>query len=301
MIETSPNPLPSYVLVTPVRDEEKFIGGTIASVMAQTHRPREWIIVSDGSTDRTNEIVSTAAHEHPWIRLLALPPRTGRDFAAVVKNTEHGVRTLECRDYAFLGLLDSDVTFAADYFEQLIQRFAENPRLGLGGGVVIDIGTPRDRLPYNRYDVPGAVQFFRRECFESLGGLVAIPEGGWDALTCAVARMRGYETQLFTDLVVDHHKPRNSAHGGQLSRKWQLGVRDYCLGYHPLFEFVKCCGKLHHHPFLLGATAWWFGYCMAVVRRHPRFIPDELVRFVRSEQFSRLRRIFSIRSSAADR
>ena len=301
MIETSPNSLPAYVLITPVRDEEKFIGGTIASVVSQTHRPREWIIVSDGSTDRTNEIVSAAAHEHSWIRLLALPPRVGRDFAAVVKNTERGVRLLECRDYAFLGLLDSDVTFPADYFEQLIRRFEASPRLGLAGGVVIDVGTPRDRLPYNRQDVPGAVQFFRRACFESLGGLIAIPEGGWDALTCAVARMRGYETRLFTDLVVDHHKPRNIAHGGQLSRKWQLGVRDYCLGYHPLFEFVKCCGKLHHHPFLFGATAWWLGYCMAVVRRHPRFLPDDLVRFVRHEQFARLRRLLSVRAPAADR
>ena len=98
-------------------------------------------------------------------------------------------------------------------------------------------------------DVPGAVQFFRRECFESLGGLIAIPEGGWDALTCAVARLRGYETRLFTDLIVDHHKPRNIAHGGHLRRLWQMGVRDYGLGYHTLFEFVKCCGKLHHRPF----------------------------------------------------
>jgi biofilm PGA synthesis N-glycosyltransferase PgaC len=296
-----PSPLPDYVLVTPVRDEEKLIGATIASVVAQTHRPREWIIVSDGSTDGTNGIVEAAARAHPWIRLLALPPRAGRDFAAVVKNTERGVRTLEFRDYGFLGLLDSDVTFQSDYFEQLIRRFETNPRLGLAGGVVIDIGTPRDRLPYNRQDVPGAVQFFRRACFESLGGLIAIPEGGWDALTCAVARMRGYETRLFTDLVVDHHKPRNIAHGGQLRRKWQLGVRDYCLGYHPLFEFVKCCGKLHHHPFLLGAAAWWLGYCAAVVRRHPRLIPDDLVRFVRSEQSLRLRRVFSASPPAADR
>lgn len=290
--------LPTYVLVTPVRDEEKLIGGTIASVVAQTHRPREWIIVSDGSTDRTEEIVRAASLDHPWIRLLALPPRVGRDFAAVVKNTERGVRTLECQDYAFLGLLDSDVTFQTDYFARLLERFAAEPKLGLAGGVVIDVGTPRDRLPRNRQDVPGAVQFFRRECFESLGGLIAIPEGGWDALTCAVARLRGYETRLCTDLVVDHHKPRNIAHGGQLSRRWQLGIRDYGLGYHPLFELVKCCGKLHHHPFLFGAAAWWLGYCSAVLRRRSRVIPDELVRSVRREQVARLRRLLTQPSAA---
>ena len=287
-----------YVLVTPVRDEEKTIGLTIASVLAQTQLPREWVIVSDGSTDRTNQIVSEAASEHPWIRLLALPPRAGRDFAAVVKNTERGVRTLECRDYAFLGLLDADVSFQADYFEQILTRFAAAEKLGLAGGVVIDVGTPRDRLPRNRRDVPGAVQFFRRQCFESLGGLIAIPEGGWDALTCAVARLRGYETRLVTDLIVDHHKPRNVAHGGQLRRRWQLGIRDYGLGYHPLFEFVKCCGKLHQHPFYFGAAAWWLGYCSATLQRRRRIIPAELAAFVRREQAARLRRLLAHPSSA---
>jgi poly-beta-1,6-N-acetyl-D-glucosamine synthase len=278
-----------YVLVTPVRDEQKTIGLTIASVVAQTHRPREWIIVSDGSTDRTNEIVTNASREHPWIRLSALPLRAGRDFAAVVKNTERGVRSLNCRDYAFLGLLDADVSFQADYFEQLLKRFAASAGLGLAGGVVIDIGTPRDRLPRNRLDVPGAVQFFRRECFEELGGLIAIPEGGWDALTCAIARLRGYETRLCIDLVVDHHKPRNIAQGGHLRRHWQLGTRDYVLGYQALFEFVKCCGKLLHHPFVFGAAAWWLGYCSASVKRRRRIIPAEVVAFVRREQASRLR------------
>lgn len=287
-----------YVLVTPVRDEEKTIGLTIASVLAQKQRPREWVIVSDGSTDGTNEIVSGASREHPWVRLLALPPRSGRDFAAVVRNTELGVRALECGDYAFLGLLDADVSFQADYFEQLVRRFNADQQLGLAGGVVIDVGTPRDRLPRNRHDVPGAVQFFRRECFDSLGGLIAIPEGGWDALTCAVARMRGYKTRLFTDLIVDHHKPRNIAYGGQLRRRWQLGIRDYGLGYHPLFELAKCCGKLHHHPVFFGAASWWLGYCSAMLQGRRRLIPAELVAFMRREQTTRMRRLLAHPSSA---
>lgn len=287
-----------FVLVTPVRDEEKTIGLTIASVLAQSLRPREWVIVSDGSTDRTNEIVADASREHPWIRLVALPPRVGRDFAAVVKATEHGARSLACRDYAFLGLLDADVTFQSDYFERLIERFAAAPLLGLAGGVVIDVGTPRDRFPRNQQEVPGAVQLFRRECFESLGGLIAIPEGGWDALTCAVARMHGYETRLFTDLIVDHHKPRNISHGGLLRRRWQMGVRDYGLGYQFLFESMKCCGKIHHHPFFFGAVAWWLGYCSAMLSRRRRMVPGELVTFLRREQSLRLRRILTRPSSA---
>src|ERR1700722_657176 len=173
-----------YVLVTPAKNEEALIGITIESMVNQTVRPVEWVIVSDGSTDRTDEIVLAATVSHPWIRLRRLPPRHGRNFAAVVHAAEAGIRSVTANAYSYIGLLDSDIRFQPDYFERVLEYFESSPRLGLAGGVVIDVGRPRDRLPRNREDVPGAVQFFRRECFERLGGLVAIPEGGWDALTC---------------------------------------------------------------------------------------------------------------------
>lgn len=284
------NPEFSYVLVTPVRDEEATIGRTIASVLKQTVLPREWVIVSDGSTDGTDEIVRKAAAENPWIRLLPLTPRPGRSFAAVVLNTEKGIRHLDYRDHGFLGLLDSDVEFQTDYFEQLMKRFAAEPALGLAGGVVIDVGLPKDQFPRNRRDVPGAVQFFRRECFEAIGGLIPIPEGGWDGMTCAMARMKGYQTRLFTDLVVDHLKPRNISEGGFIRRKWQMGVRDYAAGYHPVFETVKCVSRLKNPPFVIGAIAWWIGYFMAWFQRRERVVPQEVIDYIQNEQMARLRR-----------
>ncbi|MDP3850167.1 MAG: glycosyltransferase family A protein [Luteolibacter sp.] len=282
----------TYVLVTPVRDEEATIGKTIDSVLRQTLLPVEWVIVSDGSTDATDEIVRRAAGAHPWIRLLPLSPRPGRSFAAVVFNTEAGIRHLDFQSYAFLGLLDSDVTFQADYFERLMRHFEAEPALGLAGGVVIDVGLARDRFPRNRMDVPGAAQFFRRECFDSIGGLLPIPEGGWDGMTCAMARMNGYQTRLITDLVVDHLKPRNIAEGGVVRRKWQMGVRDYAAGYHPVFELVKCISRLKERPLLIGAVAWWIGYCMATLQRRKRVVPQTVVEFIRREQLARLSRIF---------
>lgn len=280
----------SYVLVTPVRDEEATIGRTIASVLKQTVLPREWVIVSDGSTDGTDGIVRKAAEENPWIRLLPLTPRPGRSFAAVVHNTEKGIRHLNFRDYGYLGLLDSDVEFQTDYFEQLMSRFSTEPALGLAGGVVIDVGLPKDQFPRNRRDVPGAVQFFRRECFDAIGGLIPIPEGGWDGMTCAMARMKGYQTRLFTDLVVDHLKPRNISEGGFIRRKWQMGVRDYAAGYHPLFETVKCISRLKNPPFVIGAIAWWIGYFMAWFQRRERVVPKEVIDYIQNEQMARLRR-----------
>lgn len=288
-----------YVLVTPAKNEEALIGTTIKSVVEQTIRPAEWVIVSDGSTDGTNAIVSAAAALHPWIRLVALPVRADRNFAAVVRATEAGVRAFNVLDYCYLGLLDSDLCFAPDYFEKVIEQFELFPQLGLAGGVVVDPGQNRANLPRNREDIPGATQFFRRRCYEALGGLLAIPEGGWDALTCARARMLGFETRLLTSLIVDHLKPRNVSEGGAIRRLSQMGVRDYALGYHPLFEAFKCLSRVPRSPVVLGGLAWWAGYCSAAFGRRARVVPADLIAFVRAEQVIRLRELFRLRSNRA--
>ena len=288
---------PSYVLITPVRDEEATIGRTIATVLRQSRLPREWVIVSDGSTDATDDIIRRASAANPWIRLLRLEHRPGRSFAAVVQNTMYGITNLVFKNYDYLGLLDADLEFQSDYFERIIQRFDEYPSLGLAGGMVIDLGLPKNRFPRNRQDVPGAVQFFRRECFEKIGGLIPIPEGGWDMMTCTIARMNGYQTRLFTDLVVDHLKPRNISQGGVIRRKWQMGLRDYAAGYHPLFEAVKCLSRLKDRPFVIGAVAWWIGFFMAAIQRRPRIIGPDVIDHVRQEQLDRLLRSTRLKNS----
>src|ERR1039458_829109 len=114
-------PRDSYVLITPAKNAEASIGLTIASVVNQTVRPAEWVIVSDGSTDRTDAIVQGAAGLHPWIRLLSLPPRPQRSFAGLVRATDTGVRALAVNGHQYIGLVDSDVRFDPDYFEKVIE------------------------------------------------------------------------------------------------------------------------------------------------------------------------------------
>lgn len=287
-----------YVLVTPARNEVGTIGRTIEAVTRQTVQPREWVIISDGSTDGTDQVVREFSKRNGWIRLLSLPIRETASFSAVVRNTELGIEALRCRDYEYLGLLDADLDFQPDYFEVLLARFGANSRLGIAGGVVIDIGRPRNRFPRNRIEVPGAVQFFRRSCFDQLGGLIPIPEGGWDCVTCATARMRGFETQLCTDLVVDHLKPRNVSQGGPLRRLWQLGMRDYALGYDPLFELLKCFARISEPPFPGAAFTRWLGYCAAIAGRRGRVVPRDIVAFVQREQRQRIRRLGRVHVSA---
>lgn len=279
----------SYVLVTPVCNEEATIEITLQSVLAQTLLPREWIIVSNGSTDRTEEIVDRYAREHSFIKLLKQPVTGPRNFAAVVRADEAGYRALTTKDYGFIGLLDADVRFKPDYFATLISRFNDDPQLGLAGGRVLDVID--GKTPWQRQylkDISGAAQFFRRECFESLGGLAPIPEGGWDAITCCVARANGYHTQTFPDLIMEHLKPRNVGEGNKLRRKWQMGLRDYAIGNDPLFEILKCVFRLREQPFLIGAVARICGYAGCVLGRRPRVLSPKVVRMVRAEQRARL-------------
>jgi GT2 family glycosyltransferase len=279
----------TYVLVTPVRNEERTIEITIQSVLAQTILPREWVIVSDESTDQTDTIISRYAREFSWLRLVQLRDRPARNFASVVFATESGIKSLQTADYAFLGLLDADVRLPKDYYAQILARFAAEPRLGLAGGLVLDwVDGRRIRNRQNLRDIAGAVQCFRRDCFEALGGLIPLPEGGWDAITCVRARMSGFRTGSFPDLIVDHLKPRNAAEGNLVRRNWQMGVRDYALASHPLFEVVKCCARCLDFPPLIGSISRLLGFGWAAVTGRKCKLTPDVVHYIRREQLTRL-------------
>jgi len=291
----------TYILITPVRDEEATIGVTLESVVRQTVRPSEWVVVSDGSTDRTDEIVRGYATKYPFIRLLRLGERSGRSFSSVVHATQSGLASLDSRHHDYVGLLDADVRFGETYYQELIERFRRDARLGLAGGLVVDcIDGRRVRVGQTLSEVAGAVQFFRRRCFDEIGGLTAIPEGGWDAITCVQVRMLGYRTRTFADLEVDHLKPRNISEGGVPRRFFYLGVRDYALGNHEVFEALKCAYRCFEPPFLIGGGARFAGYAWSWVTRRRRVLPKPLMEYIRHEQLSRLWPFVARADSLAD-
>jgi poly-beta-1,6-N-acetyl-D-glucosamine synthase len=279
----------SYVLITPVRNEESTIGITIESVINQTVLPREWVIVSDQSTDRTDEIIKNYASKFSFIHFLRLECRPNRNFASAVFAIQAGIEALNSMDYEFLGLLDGDIRFAKNYYEEIMRRCHNDSHLGIAGGLVVDIQEgQRRRSIQSLTEIAGAVQFFRRECFESLGGLVALPEGGWDAITCVQARINGFRTRTFPDVEVDHLKPRNIAEGNLPKRFKQLGIRDYALGNHPIFETIKCGYRCLENPVFIGGFMRMIGYLSCYFSQRPRLLSSDIIRFIRREQLRRL-------------
>jgi glycosyltransferase involved in cell wall biosynthesis len=277
--------------VTPAHNEEATVEMTIRSVLSQSLLPTEWVIVSDRSSDRTDEIVGKFAAKHHFLKLKRNEGEPTHSFDAVVKATEIGLKSLTTLDYAYVGLLDADVRFPPDYYEKLIMEFERDSQLGLAGGLVLDLGHTRERPFQNLNEVAGATQLFRRECFDGLGNLIAIHEGGWDAITCAQARMNGYRTTTFPYLIMDHLKPRNAAIGNRVRGNFQLGVRDYILGAHPLFEIAKCGNRLGESPLLVSSFCRFAGYFSALCLRRQRY-RGEVFEFMRREQLNRLAALF---------
>jgi glycosyltransferase involved in cell wall biosynthesis len=279
-----------YVLVTPARNEEEYLERTIESVVSQTMKPLRWVIVSDGSTDRTDEIVKRAAADHSWIELVRLPERRNRDFAGKVGAFNEGRSRLAHLQYDVIGSLDADVAFAPGYFEYLIARFEEDPKLGLAGTPFDEGGKVYDYRFSSLDHVSGACQLFRRACFEQIGGYRPLEGGGIDVVAVLSARMAGWRTQTFTEMRSIHLRPMGSAnHPLKVVAFFRLGERAYRLGFHPLWQVCRSIYQLSRRPYVSGGIALSAGYFTAMIRRMKRPVSEDLIEFQRKDQMRRLR------------
>jgi glycosyltransferase involved in cell wall biosynthesis len=285
--------LPSYVLITPARNEARSIESTIQSVVSQTVRPLRWAIVSDGSTDGTDEIVQRYAAEQPWITLLRMPEREERHFAGKVQAFNAGHERVRDLAYDAIACLDADITFDEDYFSFLLKKLAEDENLGL-------VGTPFKEGTDSTYDyrftniehVSGACQVFRRQCFEEIGGYVPVKGGCIDHIAVLTARMKGWRTRTFPDKVCLHHRAMGTAQQSVLMARFRNGGKDYAIGNHPVWELFRAIYQMTKKPLILGGIMVFMGYGWASIRRVKRPVSPELVAFQRGEQMQRLKKLF---------
>jgi biofilm PGA synthesis N-glycosyltransferase PgaC len=276
-----------YVIVTPARDEEEHISATIEAVASQTIRPIEWVIVNDGSTDKTARILEQYAGQFSWITVVH---RSNRGFrkagGGVVETFYEGLEALRVEGWDFVVKLDADLNFSPDYFEKCFERFNSEPLLGIGGGTIYHrLGGKMKLEATPRFHVRGATKIYRRACWQAIGGLLAAP--GWDTIDEVKANMLGWKTYSFGELHLHHYRFTGSA-DGLVRDSVKHGVVCYISGYHPAFVAASCLYRLFRKPYVIGSFAILWGFFKSHFNDRARVSDPALIRYIREQQLRRL-------------
>ena len=278
---------PRYVVISPVRDEADNLESTIESLLRQTITPVQWIVVNDGSTDLTGQILDHYANQISWIRIVH---RDNRGFrqpgGGVIAAFEDGYRALGVGDWDYLVKLDGDLSFDPDYFERCFREFDDNQKLGVGGGTIQSLHEGRkviEKVP--DFHVRGATKIYRRACWDQLGGLLKAP--GWDTLDEVKANMLGWETKSFADILITQQRVTGGAQG-PWKDSFKNGRANYICGYHPLFMALKCAKRIFDRPYFVSFLGLMSGYVSGYLSRAARVNDPELIHYLRSQQLKRL-------------
>jgi glycosyltransferase involved in cell wall biosynthesis len=274
----------NYIIISPVRNEEVYVESTINSVLRQTILPLEWIIVNDGSTDGTRQIVEKYTFVYPWIKLVNLEDR-GYYYpgTGVVNTIKKGFEQIENKSWEFLVKLDCDITIESIYFESIFNKFLENPKLGIASGAIFLTDGESETKEKSQYDHPwGASKVYRRQCFNEINGWKPIP--GWDLADLLAAQMKGWETRCFDEFKILHHRESGSRRSGFTQGKFLLGRFLYRYGYNFFYTFFKGIYRIPERPFLIGGISLIVGYLYAFISKEERLFDKDMRKFLRKKQ-----------------
>ena len=276
-----------HVVITPVRDEEEYLPRTVESMIKQTMLPVQWVLVNDGSKDRTGILIDAAAKQHGWITAVHRPDRGYRKWGAgIIEAFYAGHDALHCHDWQFMTKLDGDLSFEPTYFERLFACFDSEAKLGIGGGVLYHEESGRWlEESHPKFHVRGGVKTFRRACWEDIGGLWVGP--GSDTADEVKANMLGWCTRSFADIRLVHHR-FTGATWGRWGGLVKDGKIDYVLGYHPLFVAAKTLRRLAKKPYVAGALVQLYGFVAAWREGMPQVDDARMIRYLRRQQMLRL-------------
>lgn len=276
-----------FLLITPARDEAAHLERTVRAVAAQSRTPDLWLIVDDGSTDATPQLLEGLAQEIPLLEIRQMPkrrPRSGEDGLAIAAEAvafNAALASIDLTDFTHVGKLDADVELPPDYFERLLDRFAAEPELGIAGGVLLERnGSAWEPTKIPGYHVRGALKLYSRECFEAIGGIEE--RLGWDTIDETYARMRGYSTRSVAEIAARHHRPV-ATRGGALRGRARHGQCAYILRYSAWWVLLRSFKVALQRPYGLSGIAFLYGYFQALLKAHPKVEDDGFKRFVRGE------------------
>lgn len=279
----------NYIVITPIRDEAKYIGRTIESMICQTCLPKKWVIVNDGSTDDTPRIIDAVSKQYPWIFTIHRPNRGFRKSGGgVVDAFYDGYRTIKELSWEYLVKLDGDLSFDSDYFQQCFEHFILDPFLGIGGGTVFSRKNGQlkiDSIGDPPFHVRGATKIYRNECWKKINPLVKSP--GWDTIDEVKANMYGWKTRTFQKPIIIQHKATGSADGNW--KNWfKNGLGSYITGYHPVFFIAKCFKRMVSKPLFIASLGLFTGYFYGYINNTPQIKDKKAIYYLRNQQMRRL-------------
>jgi glycosyltransferase involved in cell wall biosynthesis len=266
---------------------------TLDSVAAQSIPPALWIVVDDGSTDETPQILADYARRLPFLRVVRRTDRGGRSVGpGVIEAFYAGLQGVDLERFDYLCKLDMDLDLPPRYFEGLMQRMEAEPRLGSTSG------KPYFHHPRTGRVLPevcgdemtlGASKFYRLACFREIGGFVR--QVMWDGIDCHRARMLGWLAESVDDEALRflHLRPMGSSQKGIWHGRVRAGFGQYFMGTSPLYYLVVAASRLPRHPPLYGSIAMLWGYFSSAARGTPRYQDGEFRRFLRRYQHLALR------------
>jgi poly-beta-1,6-N-acetyl-D-glucosamine synthase len=276
-----------YVVITPAKNEAKFISFTINSIIQQTIKPIKWIIVDDGSTDNTYELVKQSIHDYKWIKIVKNYSHDKRAPGGKVVNAFNFGLSLITEEFNYIVKLDADLKFDNDYFENLIKQFQINPKLGICGGYCINSlknGSQKiDNTP--EYHVRGATKMYKKRCFDDIGGLM--PIFGWDGIDEMKAMKLGWQTRSFRDIQIFHLRPTGQE-TGTIRYAWRRGVLNYYMGYNPIYLILSSLNNFRNKPYIIFGLTLFAGYFYSMLTNGEQLNDKDLIKFIKNFQIKRI-------------
>ncbi|MEM6739070.1 MAG: glycosyltransferase [Pseudomonadota bacterium] len=281
-----------YVLISPCRNEAVHMRRTLDAVLAQSVPPALWVIVDDGSTDETPDILAAYAERSSILRIVRCADRGRRAVGpGVIEAFYAGLATVDVADFDYLCKLDLDLDLPTTYFANLIAHMEADPHLGTCSGMPWFRSRSGRRVSEKcgpEMSV-GMTKFYRRACFEEIGGFERAVM--WDAIDCHRARQRGWRARAFSDadLGFEHLRPMGSSDKGVLKGRRRHGAGQYFMGSDPIYFAATALYRTAHPPYVLGGLAMLQGYVGAWLRGAARLQDPELRSFIRAYQRRALR------------
>jgi glycosyltransferase involved in cell wall biosynthesis len=275
-----------YLIITPAKNEEKYIENILASVTSQSYLPKEWVIVDDGSTDNTVSIVESYIRKHNWIRLVQIRNHEEKKAfgSKVMKAFYKGYDSIEDTEFDFIVKLDADLTLPDNYFEEIVKAFKQSPKLGIAGGIIVekesDFQAKLNSLPY----VQGAIKSIRRECWFTIGGFVK--ENGWDGIDQMHAMYKGWEVKNLP-LKVLHHRLETTEYRS-LNFFYKNGRTTYLTGNDFFLTIIRCFVRLKEKPYVLAGFWFLVGWVISFLKREPKIVDKGLGKFIRNYHYNRV-------------